>query len=100
MNISKYDHEMWYGDKGKAQKMEKEDLKPYYYCNLNELNFNFGSNGLSSKFNLAEFKKYQFVEDPNYLKLFARSKNLQKLSMSNCGLNKSDADLLYLALDP
>jgi hypothetical protein len=34
------------------------------------------------------------------MKLFARSKNLNALQLSNCKLNKKDADLLSLALDP
>lgn len=34
MMVSNYDHEMWYGDKKAAAKMEKEDLDRHFHYNL------------------------------------------------------------------
>ena len=32
--VSEQDHEYWYGDTSKAQKMEKEDLEKKLHCNI------------------------------------------------------------------
>jgi len=49
---------------------------------------------------LAHFKKQYNPDDHAYVKLIARSKHLESLLLTNCSLNKNDADLLSLALDP
>lgn len=60
---------MWYGNVGKADKMQKGELKKEFQNNLLELDF-FNGNNLSSEFNYAEYKRSYKPEDPNILKLF------------------------------
>lgn len=101
MKISEHDHELWYGDPNKASKMTGKDFDKVYYNKLSALTLNQCTN-LNCNFNIQNFKKYgeKDSEEIEFIKLIARSKNLVSLQLSENGLNKLDADMLSLALDP
>lgn len=56
MQISEYDHEMWYGDKKIAKEMTKEQLDKVFHSNLKYLNIE-DSNISNNYFKLKEFQK-------------------------------------------
>lgn len=97
MCVSEHDHEVWYGDPTKAQKMSGSDHEKHLYNNLKALYFD--KCGINSHFNINDFVKYN-NKDPEILQLFSRCPKIESLTLSSCSLNKNDADLLSLALDP
>lgn len=54
MQISNYDHECWFGDQNKANKMEGDDHKKIFYCQLQNLDVVQGN--FASNFSLAQYK--------------------------------------------
>lgn len=90
MCISEYDEEKIYGDPNKAGKMIASNYTPEYYNNLRALQLN-GCGSISPTFNLAHFNKLIKKEDPNFVKLLARSEKMTNVSLSGNGLNKNFA---------
>ena len=72
MCISEYDEEMIYGDPNKASKMIRSNFPTVYYNNLKSLQLS-GCGSIGPTFNLAHFNKLNRKEDPNFVKLLARS---------------------------
>lgn len=54
MQISNFDHECWFGDQNKANKMEGDDHKKVFYCQLQNLDVVQGT--FASNFSLAQYK--------------------------------------------
>ena len=98
MFISEHDHESWYGDANKLSKMQGKDFEKIYYNNLKDLRLN--SCTIPTSFNYATWKKQFDPEDPDFVKLLARSQKLENVQLQQCNLNRQDADILLLALDP
>lgn len=84
--ISEHDHEQWYGDQQKAAKMQGDDFKKVFYCNLK--NFSYSNNKLVSNFNLNSFKKEYKPDDPSFTKFIQNNSNLQLLNLKGCSLKK------------
>lgn len=99
MCISEYDEERIYGDPNKAAKMIASNYIAEYYNNLRALQISRCSS-INPSFNLSHFKQLHRKEDPNLVKLIARSQNLTNISVSGNGMSKSFAEILVLALDP
>jgi Ran GTPase-activating protein (RanGAP) involved in mRNA processing and transport len=55
---------------------------------------------LNLNFNLAYFNRLNVKEDPQIVKLFARSAHLTNVELASNNLNKNFAEALSLALDP
>jgi len=79
--------------------MIASNYKKVYYNNLKALQMN-QCNNMNPNFSLAHFNKLVTKNDPEYVKLFSESPNLESLMLSKTGLNKNIADVLVLALDP
>lgn len=99
MCISEYDEERIYGDPTKASKMISSNYKKEYFNNLRALHLNRCGN-LNPSFNLAYWNKLNYKEDPEFVKLLARSPNLSNVALSTNNLQKSFAEVLSLAIDP
>mmetsp|Transcript_27056 Transcript_27056/g.19500 ORF Transcript_27056/g.19500 Transcript_27056/m.19500 type:complete len:204 (+) Transcript_27056:2690-3301(+) len=56
MEVSDYDHELWYGDKKIAKEMTKEKLDKVFYSNLKYLNLEESKIG-NNHFKLKEYQK-------------------------------------------
>lgn len=54
MKVSNYDHELWYGDHTKAQKMVGDDNKKDFHCKLNNLDLAVGN--FASNFNINVYR--------------------------------------------
>jgi len=98
MSVSRVDEETWYGDATKVSKMSGEDYAKVFYNNLKVLQLN--NNPLNSNFDYASWKKQYSYVDPPLVQLITQSPKLVNLQFKQCSLNKSDADLFLLALDP
>jgi hypothetical protein len=98
MNISEYDEEQWYGDPNKLAKMIATNYKKEFFNNLRTLQFNYCSN-LNPGFSLAHYNKLVNKVEPEMVKLFANSPNLQTLELKSTSMQKNIADVLVLALD-
>ena len=98
MHVSDYDHEAWYGDVNKLNKMQGKDFEKVYYNNLKVLQLK--GNNIPTSFNYANWKKQFNPQDPDFVKLLARSSKVENVQLAQCNLNKNDADALVLALDP
>lgn len=94
--ISEHDHEVWYGDQLKAQKMTGDDYKKKFYCNLK--NFSIARVGFESAFNLNSFKKNYKPENPGFTKFITNCKELEFLDLASNNMKKQDADLLLYSL--
>lgn len=79
--------------------MIASNYKSVYYNNLKALQLDKCTNFIST-FNLSHFNKLITKEDPNYVKILARSSKLESVQLSGASLNKNFAELLVLALDP
>lgn len=66
---------------------------------MRALHLNFCGN-LNPNFNLAYFNKLNYKEDPEFVKLLARSQNLTNVALSCNLLSKNFAEALSLAIDP
>lgn len=99
MCISEYDEEVTYGDPNKVAKMIASNYEKVYYNNLKALELGY-NNSLEPHFNLAHFNKLLTKKDPEYVSLLSKSPKLTSVSMRSCGLKKSFAEILVLALDP
>lgn len=97
--ISEYDEEKIYGDPNKAAKMIPTNYPKVYYNNLKSLELNICGN-LNPNFNLAYWNKLNKKEDPEIVKILARSVNLTNVCFSGNYLGKSFAEALSLAIDP
>lgn len=94
MQVSEKDHEDWYGDARKSQKMEGKDLEKNFHCNLKHLLLSKNTK-LKSDFNVISHKKYPETQKPVLpLELILSKGKLRTLSMASCSLDKTDCDLL------
>lgn len=100
MCISEYDEERIYGDPTKASKMISSNYKKEYFNNLKALQLNRCGNLNPGNFNLAYFNKLNYREDPDFVKLLARSPHLTNVSLSCNNMRKNFAEILSLALNP
>mmetsp|Transcript_30468 Transcript_30468/g.27705 ORF Transcript_30468/g.27705 Transcript_30468/m.27705 type:complete len:238 (-) Transcript_30468:967-1680(-) len=98
MNVCEADHERWYGDSAKVNKMSGKDFEKKYYNNLKNLQLN--STNMASGFDYINWKKGFQPEDPKFVQFLARSKNLTTVQLKSCQLHARDADILFLSLDP
>jgi len=98
MHISDADHESWYGDANKVSKMSGKDFAKTYYNNLKSLQVN--GCALATNFDVHSWKKQYNPQDPPFVKLIARSKELTNLQLARTNFSYKDADILALALDP
>lgn len=71
-----------------------------YFNNLKALQLNLCGNLNPSNFNLAYFNKLNKKEDPEFVKILARSPNLENVSLSTNNLGKNFAEILSLSIDP
>lgn len=79
--------------------MISSNYKKDYFNNLKALQLN-RCGVLNPNFNLAYFNKLNHKEDPEFVKLLARTPHLTNISLSANGLRKSFAEVLSLAIDP
>lgn len=98
MSINEYDEESWYGDPNKLAKMISANYPKKFFNNLKALQFDNCS--INPSFNLQNHNKYTNKEDPDIVKLIARSEKLETLSLCQTNQTKSMAEILLLALDP
>lgn len=70
-----------------------------YFNNLKALQLNRCGN-LNPNFNLTYFNKLNYREDPEFVKLLARSTSLYNVSLSGNNMSKNFAEILSLALNP
>ena len=91
MCISVKDHEKWYGEEKIANKMEKEDLKKHFHCNLKFLNMR--QNNISGMpFNYKNILKQSEPTWPTILELAA--KNELDLNLKRSNLQKGDMETI------
>ncbi len=69
-----------------------------FYNNLKALQLDQCS--VNVYFNLTQHNKLTVKEDPDVVKLIARSERLETFSLCQTNQQKSMAEVLYLALDP
>jgi Ran GTPase-activating protein (RanGAP) involved in mRNA processing and transport len=98
MCINEYDEESWYGDPNKLSKMISANYPKKFFNNLRALQLD--NCAINPNFNLVQFNKLTNKEDPDLVKLIARSDRLETLSLCQTNQGKSMAEILLLALDP
>jgi hypothetical protein len=98
MNINEYDVESWYGDPNKVAKMISANYPKKFFNNIKALQLDNCT--INPGFNLTQHNKLSFKQDPDLVKLIARSERLETLSLCQTNQQKSMAEILFLALDP
>lgn len=98
MCINEYDEESWYGDPNKLAKMISANFPKRFFNNLRALQLD--NCAINPAFNLTQFNKLTNKEDPDLVKLIARSERLETLSLCQTNQGKPMAEILQLALDP
>lgn len=98
MCINEYDEESWYGDPNKLAKMISANYPKKFFNNLKALQLD--SCAINPNFNLQNHNKLTNKQDPDLVRLIARSEKLETLSLCQTNQGRSMAEILQLALDP
>lgn len=79
--------------------MSGNELQKVFYCGLNSLTFTQGP-AITSSFSLSRFKAQYKPKEPIFVSTIQKANTIDTLLLQGRYLKKSEAELLYLTLDP